>query len=84
MHLSMNFLFLAIKNHWESLNDSSLTSYTWTGLSLQEGARYSVKVGSVNNAGFLAAFETNGVVIDISPPSVIVFRIIRECHCNTS
>lgn len=47
-----------------------MTSYTWTGLSLQEGARYSMRVGAVNHAGFLAAFETNGVVIDTSPPLV--------------
>lgn len=50
-----------------------MTSYTWTGLSLQEGARYSMRVGAVNHAGFLAAFETNGVVIDTSPPLVSVF-----------
>lgn len=47
-----------------------MISYTWTGLSLQEGARYSMRVGAVNHAGFLAAFETNGVVIDTSPPIV--------------
>lgn len=47
-----------------------MISYTWTGLSLQEGARYSMRVGAVNHAGFLAAFETNGVVIDTSPPLV--------------
>lgn len=50
-----------------------MTSYTWTGLSLQEGARYSMRVGAVNHAGFLAAFETNGVVIDTSPPLVSFF-----------
>ena len=71
IHVNVNFDSLtAVKNSWKNLNDSSLTSYTWTGLSLQEGARYSLRVGAVNHAGFLAAFETNGVVIDISPPLV--------------
>lgn len=60
----------AIKNDWKNLTGSSLTSYTWTGLSLKEGARYSYRVGAINHAGFLAAFETNGVVIDTSPPMV--------------
>ena len=39
-------------------------------MTLRQGAVYSVRVGAVNKAGFMAAFETNGVKIDITPPIV--------------
>ena len=60
----------AIRNNWKEISDNTATAHTWTGLTLREGARYSVRVGAINNAGYLASFETNGVVIDTSPPIV--------------
>lgn len=62
----------AIRNNWKEISDKTATAHTWTGLTLREGARYSVRVGAINNAGYLASFETNGVVIDTSPPIVSV------------
>lgn len=63
--------FEVVRSEWKDLPSGDMTSYTWTGLSLRNGARYTVRVGAINHAGFLASFETNGVVIDITPPMVI-------------
>ncbi|XP_076076023.1 uncharacterized protein LOC143046845 [Mytilus galloprovincialis] len=59
----------AIYGEWLNLGtDVSINHYTQTGLSLHQGGVYSMRVGAVNKAGFVAAFETDGVVIDTTPP----------------
>jgi hypothetical protein len=50
--------------------DSGITQYTHSGLTLNPGGKYSMKVGAVNKAGAITAFETDGVVIDNTPPVV--------------
>ena len=50
--------------------DASMTQYTQTGLTLHQGGIYSTRVGAVNKAGFVAAFETDGVIIDTTSPIV--------------
>ena len=60
------------RNEWKELAGGDLTSFTWTGLTLRNGARYTMRVGAVNHAGFLASFETNGVIIDVIPPIVSI------------
>ena len=50
--------------------DASMTRYTQTGLTLHQGGIYSTRVGAVNKAGFVAAFETDGVIIDTTAPTV--------------
>lgn len=67
----LSILFEVVRNEWKDLPSGDMTSYTWTGLSLRNGARYTMRVGAINHAGFLASFETNGVVIDITLPMVI-------------
>ena len=61
-----------VRNEWKELAGGDLTSYTGTGLTLRNGARYTMRVGAINHAGFLASFETNGVVIDVTPPLVTI------------
>ena len=61
-----------VRNEWKELAGGDLTSYTWTGLTLRNGARYTMRVGAINHAGFLASFETNGVIIDVTPPLVTI------------
>ena len=61
--------------HSEWLNlgeDVDINHYTQTGLTLHQGGIYSTRVGAVNKAGFVAAFETDGVVIDITSPVVSI------------
>ncbi|VDI54125.1 Hypothetical predicted protein [Mytilus galloprovincialis] len=59
----------AIYGEWLNLGtDVTINHYTQTGLSLHQGGVYSMRVGAVNKAGFVAAFETDGVVIDTTPP----------------
>ena len=39
-------------------------------MTLKQGGFYSIRVGAVNKAGFVAAFDTSGVVVDHEPPEV--------------
>ena len=72
----------ATKNTWQNLTGSALTDHTQTGLSLKEGGKYSMRVGALNKAGFLASFETNGVIVDSSEPMVcfILFCCTEKHH----
>ncbi|VDI73733.1 Hypothetical predicted protein, partial [Mytilus galloprovincialis] len=66
-----------IHNDWIELDDADLKEFVDNSVTLRQGAVYSVRVGAVNKAGFMAAFETNGVKIDITP------LIIHWLHVNT-
>ncbi|XP_052081925.1 uncharacterized protein LOC127719726 isoform X2 [Mytilus californianus] len=65
-----------IKGNWMDLvGDPTRTSYTHTGMSLNLGAAYSIRVGSLNKAGHMSVFETDSVRVDTSPPSVKWLRV---------
>ncbi|XP_046574117.1 uncharacterized protein LOC124282192 [Haliotis rubra] len=55
---------------WETSSDPSITSLSQSGLSLRPGAQYSVRVGAVNRAGAVATYDTNGVLVDNTPPQM--------------
>ncbi|XP_076085507.1 uncharacterized protein LOC143056307 [Mytilus galloprovincialis] len=57
------------------LGNPTRTSYTQTGMSLNLGAAYSIRVGSLNKAGHMAVFETDSVRVDTSPPSVMWLKV---------
>ncbi|KAL5014713.1 hypothetical protein ScPMuIL_008983 [Solemya velum] len=59
-----------ISGSWEKVENPNLISFTEPSLTLTSGARYSLRVGAVNRAGFVAAYDTNGVIVDISPPKI--------------
>ena len=65
-------LYVSVNNgEWmDLLGNPTRTSYTHSGMSLNLGAAYSVRVGSLNKAGHMAVFETDSVRVDTSPPSV--------------
>ncbi|XP_052081235.1 uncharacterized protein LOC127719259 [Mytilus californianus] len=65
------------RNDWIELDDGNLNEFIDPSLTLRQGAVYSIRVGAVNKAGFMAAFETNGVMVDTTPP------IIHWLHVNT-
>ncbi|CAG2214886.1 unnamed protein product [Mytilus edulis] len=67
----------ATRNDWMQLDDETVNEFTNSSLDLLQGAVYSIRIGAVNKAGFVAAFETNGVKIDRTPP------IINWLHVNT-
>ena len=51
--------------------DSSLTTFTTDELlSLTPGGFYYVRVVALNGAGLTAVYETDGVIVDPTPPSV--------------
>ncbi|KAK3101942.1 hypothetical protein FSP39_007535 [Pinctada imbricata] len=65
-----------IKNAWKKLTGpTDRTTYTETGLTLENGLTYLVKVGAVNKAGYQAAFTTNGVIIDKTKPTLEWIRV---------
>ncbi|XP_048258676.1 uncharacterized protein LOC125384201 [Haliotis rufescens] len=55
---------------WEITSDPGSTSVMKSGLSLRPGAQYSVRVGAVNRAGAVAIYDTNGVLVDKTPPKM--------------
>ncbi|KAJ8321023.1 hypothetical protein KUTeg_002610 [Tegillarca granosa] len=55
--------------------DPNQDTFTKSGLSLKQGALYSIRIGATNKAAFVAAFETNGVQIDTSPPKIHWVRV---------
>ncbi|KAI8486030.1 hypothetical protein Bbelb_361300, partial [Branchiostoma belcheri] len=51
---------------------------TWTSpahLNLVDGARYFVRVAAVNGAGAATVHETDGVIVDTSPPDMVNVKI---------
>jgi hypothetical protein len=72
--LFLSFI-LVNPNEWlEIENETSVTRLTKTGLNLHQGGLYSLRIGAVNYAGIMAAFETNGVLVDITPPDVSLLQ----------
>ncbi|XP_019642103.1 PREDICTED: uncharacterized protein LOC109483513 [Branchiostoma belcheri] len=62
-------IYPAQKNKWVTVDGSA---DGWTNsdpLSLVPGARYSVRVSAVNGAGLTTTHDTDGVIVDPTPPS---------------
>ncbi|XP_078658229.1 uncharacterized protein LOC144903712 [Branchiostoma floridae x Branchiostoma belcheri] len=62
-------IYPAQKNEWVTVDGSA---DGWTNsdpLSLVPGARYSVRVSAVNGAGLTTTHDTDGVIVDPTPPS---------------
>ncbi|KAK3609657.1 hypothetical protein CHS0354_035942 [Potamilus streckersoni] len=55
---------------YEIPNSASMSVFTKEELSLMSGARYTVRVGAINKAKFVAAYNTNGVIIDDTKPEM--------------
>ncbi|CAG2236309.1 unnamed protein product [Mytilus edulis] len=72
-----SLIFPATQNDWMQLDDETVNEFIDSSLDLLQGAVYSIRIGAVNKAGFVAAFETNGVKIDRTPP------IVSRLHVNT-
>ncbi|KAL5013969.1 hypothetical protein ScPMuIL_008239 [Solemya velum] len=62
-------------DEWEEVRDPNQNSFTKSNLSLKSGARYSIRVGAVNGAGFVVTFQTNGVIVDATPPEIHWVRV---------
>ena len=64
-------VFSVTRGDWHDLlGDPEMTSLHQTGLTLLNGARYSMRVAAINKAGYMGMYDTNGVIIDTSPPTV--------------
>ena len=65
-----------------NLPDPTVKDHKEEKLSLSVGAKYMVRLGVVNGAGLMATFETNGVIIDNTPPNVS--KLVTICLCLMS
>ncbi|VDI67222.1 Hypothetical predicted protein [Mytilus galloprovincialis] len=65
----------AKRNEWIELDGEIIHEFIDSSLDLLQGAVYSIRIGAVNKAGFVAAFETNGVIVDITPPTIIWLHV---------
>ncbi|CAG2187681.1 unnamed protein product [Mytilus edulis] len=65
------------ESEWIDVPDDELDKMQFSvhGLPLKQGGFYSMKIGAVNNAGMMAAFETNGVLVDTTPPVIHWLRV---------
>ncbi|XP_066299087.1 uncharacterized protein [Branchiostoma lanceolatum] len=57
------------KNEWLTVEGSAAGWTNSEPLTLVPGARYSVRVSAVNEAGLTTTHDTDGVIIDPTPPS---------------
>lgn len=77
MLICLNLITATYGGWLEIRDDVSRTKYTHTGMSLKQGGLYSIRVGAVNKAGFVAAFDTSGIVIDNEPPIVSIWFFLN-------
>jgi len=55
---------------------------TITGLQLASGARYRVVLTFTNEAGLAAMYETDGVVVDLTPPTLQAVRVMASNYMD--
>lgn len=70
LHYSPTISYNIESGKWAIISDPSIHSLSQPGLRLKPGALYSVRVGAANKAGAVAAYDTNGVLLDNTPPKV--------------
>ncbi|KAK7494165.1 hypothetical protein BaRGS_00014638, partial [Batillaria attramentaria] len=68
MHGQRTQIHPATRNTWVELASGPRSGLEVTGLTLTPGLRYSLRVAAVNNAGAVATYDTNGVIVDDTPP----------------
>ncbi|XP_035662464.1 uncharacterized protein LOC118406510 [Branchiostoma floridae] len=60
---------------WELLYPATLDHHKVSGLSLSAGALYQTRVAAVNRALLSAAYDTDGAIVDPSPPVILYVRV---------
>ncbi|WAR05119.1 hypothetical protein MAR_020488, partial [Mya arenaria] len=55
---------------WIPINNPNCTYFKQNKLILRVGAKYKFRLGAVNGAGLISTFETDGVIIDNTPPKL--------------
>ena len=78
LFLLFYFFFSFLKaqlNTWVSLPNGPQSSVTVTQLQLQSGLKYSVRISAMNGAGAISTYDTNGVLVDNTPPEVSIISI---------
>ncbi|KAI8510725.1 hypothetical protein Bbelb_116410, partial [Branchiostoma belcheri] len=59
----------------EQLIPGSMVNWTSPQLNLRPGRHYSIRVTAVNRAGLSSVHDTDGVVLDTTPPSMVKVRV---------
>ena len=70
-------MFSVEYNQWVDLNTNNIQTHTQTGLSLTVGHMYITRIAAVNGAGLQSTYDTDGIIIDNTPPQV--FDIACTC-----
>ncbi|ESO82597.1 hypothetical protein LOTGIDRAFT_236952 [Lottia gigantea] len=55
---------------WIDVKDATTDNVKVTSIALKNGARYSVRMSAVNKANAVATFDTNGFLLDDTPPEM--------------
>jgi hypothetical protein len=55
---------------WIEISDTNATKHTESGLTLSVGHKYISRLVAINGAGLISTYETNGFIIEITPPKV--------------
>ncbi|KAI8485273.1 hypothetical protein Bbelb_370200 [Branchiostoma belcheri] len=69
IHPAQKYVKLLYPNDWVIVEGSAAEWTNSDPLSLEPGARYSVRVSAVNGAGLTTTHDTDGVIVDPTPPS---------------
>ncbi|CAH1258771.1 JAG1 [Branchiostoma lanceolatum] len=59
----------------EQIIPGSIVNWTSPQLNLRPGRHYSIRVTAVNRAGLSSVHDTDGVVLDTTPPSMVKVRV---------
>ena len=60
------------------------TTWVVEGLSLISGYRYACSVTFINGAGLEVTHETDGVIVDATPPTVMSVRVLSDSYVDAS
>ncbi|XP_053400990.1 uncharacterized protein LOC123541000 [Mercenaria mercenaria] len=63
------------KGKWIEISDVNATQHKKSGLKLTVGHRYISRLVAINGAGLLSTYETNGFIIENTPPKISWIRV---------
>ncbi|XP_052806219.1 uncharacterized protein LOC128235437 [Mya arenaria] len=63
------------KDGWIVLKNTETTVFTKNNLQLSLGSKYSFRVEAINGAGLTASLESDGVLIDNTPPEIELLQV---------
>lgn len=72
-----------LRNDYERI-PSNQSTWRVEGLELVTGSRYIVSLSFANGADLEVMHESNGVIVDTTPPSVVSVRVLSDSYTDTT